>query len=280
MNRHPLNPVGREEIARFQEDGAICLRRVFDAEWIARMNAAVDRLLANPGGRAREATKAGNPGRFHMNVFMWRWDTDFRAFALESPLPEVAATLMGADRVSLFYDQAFVKEPGTKEVTQWHHDLPFWPALGGDIVSLWVALTPVSVEGSGLEYVAGSHKWNKFYRAATPDEDPRFSSTELEPCPDFSAMKGDPRYRFLSWSCEPGDVICHHPLTVHGAGGNPLGRRRAAISVRYAGKDARWDPRPAVMRVEGAPEATLKAGDPLVLDGVFPVAWERARAHA
>src|ERR1700722_14689294 len=59
-----------------------------------------------------------------------------------------------ADRVSLFYDQAFIKEPGTQSATDWHQDLPFWPALGNDLVSLWVALTPVTVEGSGVEYVA------------------------------------------------------------------------------------------------------------------------------
>jgi len=280
MNRHPLHSIGGDDIARFKADGAICLRHVFDREWIDRMNRAVDRLLENPGNRSREATKAGNPGRFHMNVFMWRWDPDFRAFALESPLPEVAAELMSADRVSLFYDQAFIKEPGTLEVTQWHHDLPFWPATGEDIVSLWVALTPVTVAGSGVEYVAGSHRWGKRFRAVTPDEDPKFTDKTLEPCPDFSALKGDPRYRFLSWDCEPGDVICHHPLTVHGASGNLLAHRRAAISVRYAGADARWDPRPNVMRVEGEPETKLRPGDPLVLDGVFPTGWEREPADA
>ena len=280
MNRHPIHPVGSDEIARFKEDGAICVRQVFDREWVERMNFAVDRLLANPGNRAREATGAGNPGRFHMNVFMWRWDPDFRDFALQSPLPELAASLIEADRVSLFYDQAFIKEPGTREVTQWHHDLPFWPARGEDIVSLWVALTKVTVEGSGVEYVAGSHRWGKFYRAATPDEDPKFTNAALEPCPDFSALKGDPKYQFLSWDCEPGDVICHHPLTVHGASGNLLPNRRAAVSVRYAGADARWDPRPNVMRIEGEPETKLKAGDPLILDGVFPIAWERQKAFA
>ncbi len=124
--------------------------------------------------------------------------------------------------MSLFYDQAFIKEPGTREVTQWHQDLPFWPALGTDIISLWVALTPVTLEGSGVEYVAGSHKWGKFYQAITPDKDSKFANAALEPCPDFSLHKGDPQYRFLSWDCEPGDVICHHPLTVHGAGANPL----------------------------------------------------------
>ena len=170
-----------------------------------------------------------------MNVFMWRWDQDFRDFALNSPLAELGASLMEADRVSLFYDQAFVKEPGTREVTQWHQDLPFWPALGNDIISLWVALTPVTLEGSGVEYVAGSHKWGKFYQAQTPDKDRKFTNAALEPCPNFSELRDDPKYRFISWDCQPGDVICHHPLTIHGAGANPLTNRRSAISVRYAG---------------------------------------------
>ena len=190
MNKHPLRPIGAEDdIARFNEDGAICIRNVFDQEWCKRMNAAVERLLHDPGSRAREATKAGDPGRFHMNVFMWRWDPDFRDFALNSPLPELAATLLKQDRVSLFYDQAFIKEPGTREVTQWHQDLPFWPALGNDIVSLWVALTPVTVEGSGVEYVAGSHRWGKFYQAITPDQDAKFTNASLESCPDFTQLK-------------------------------------------------------------------------------------------
>ena len=109
--------VSDDDIARFKEDGAICVRNVLDRKWCERMNGAVERLLLNPGKRAREATKAGDPGRFHMNVFMWRWDPDFRDCALNSPLPELAATLMGQDKVSLFYDQAFIKEAGTREVT-------------------------------------------------------------------------------------------------------------------------------------------------------------------
>jgi ectoine hydroxylase-related dioxygenase (phytanoyl-CoA dioxygenase family) len=279
VNKHPLRPVTADDVARFREDGAICMRNVLDREWCERMNVAVERLLLNPGKRAREATKAGDPGRFHMNAFMWRWDPDFREFALHSPLPELGARLLGADRVSLFYDQAFIKEPRTRSVTDWHQDLPFWPALGNDIISLWVALTPVTVDGSGVEYVAWSHKWGKFYRAVTPDKDARFRNVKLEECPDFSQLKGDPKYRFLSWECDAGDVICHHPLTVHGASGNASSSRRVAISIRYAGRDARWDPRPNVMKIEGEPENKLRAGDQLVLDGVFPITWEQAQAE-
>ena len=138
-----------------------------------------------------------------MNVFMWRWDPDFREFALHSPLPELGAILLGADEIPLFYDQAFIKKPGTRPATDWHQDLPFWPALGNDIVSLWVALTPVTVEGSGVEYIAGSHKSGEFYRAVTPDKDAKFSNIELEECPNFHSSKAIRNTAFCHGSVTP-----------------------------------------------------------------------------
>lgn len=278
MNREPLRPITDADRKQFQADGAICLRGMFDRDWIERMSAAVDRAKAadNPLARRREVTEAlgGKSGRYHINSFVWPWDEDFRAWGLESPNARIAAELMGADEVRLFYDQVFLKEPNTSEMTDWHQDLPFWPMQGNDILSVWVALTPVSHENSALEYIAGSHQWGKFYAASIPDKDPAFKS-DLETCPNFSQRRGDPSLRFLSWVMEPGDCIVHHPLTVHGSEGNfsPV-KRRMAISTRYIGRDARWDPRPATMKVTGDPQ--LAPGAHPDDDRVFPVAWRRA----
>ena len=276
MNRQPLNPITDEHIRQFQEDGVICLRSMFDREWVERMESAVLRTMDadNVRARRREVTKAlgGKSGRYHINTYVWVWDDDFRAWAMDSPNAEIAARLMGADSVRLFYDQVFVKEPNTMEMTDWHQDLPFWPMLGNDILSVWVAITPVRRgQNSAVEYIAGSHKWGKFYAAAIPDKDPAFKS-DLEDCPNFSTLKDDSKYRFLSWDLEPGDCVVHHPLTVHGAEGNfsPT-TRRIGISTRYMGRDVRWDPRPAVVRVAGDPQ--LKAGQYPDDDRCFPVAW-------
>ncbi len=275
MNRKPLSPVTDREVADFERDGVVCLRRMFDAEWIERMNRAVNRVMDTQHAlaRPREITKAlgGKTGRYHINSFVWLWDEDFRAWTLESPMAEIAARMLRADEVRLFYDQVFVKEPQTAEMTDWHQDLPFWPMQGNDILSIWVALTPVNQDNSAVEYIAGSHKWGKFYAAAIPDKDPRFKS-ELEPCPNFSKEKGNPQYRFVSWELQPGDCVLHHPLTVHGAEGNfsPT-RRRVGISTRYFGHDCRWDPRPAVMKITGDP--VLRAGARPEDDKVFPVAY-------
>jgi ectoine hydroxylase-related dioxygenase (phytanoyl-CoA dioxygenase family) len=71
---------------------------------------------------------------------------------------------------------------------------------------------------------------------------------------------------------EPGDVVVHHPLTVHGASGNrSQSQRRAAISVRYLGEDAVWDPRPATMPLPGQP--SYPPGTPLTDEQRFPIVW-------
>jgi ectoine hydroxylase-related dioxygenase (phytanoyl-CoA dioxygenase family) len=158
MNERPLREITGAEIRSYEDDGVVYLRGMFDRDWIERLAHAVVRSMSSPGGRVREATKPGKKGRFHTNVFMSRWDPDFRALALGSPAAEIAGRLMGARTARFFYDQLFVKEPQTEEITHWHHDLPYWPLRGEQIASVWLALTPVDRDSSGVEYIAGSHR--------------------------------------------------------------------------------------------------------------------------
>ena len=282
MNQQPLVPVTPADRACYERDGVVCLRGMFDHEWIARMGRAVDLAMDadHPLARTREITRTlgGTSGRYHINTFVWPWHPDFRDWVMHSPCAEIAAQVLGADEVRLFYDQVFVKEPDTAERTDWHHDLPFWPMRGNDIASVWVALTDVGPENSQLEYVAGSHKWGKFYAAAVPDKDAHFMSG-LEPCPDFSLRRDDPALRFLRWRMQAGDCLVHHPLVVHGSDGNfSLARRRVAISTRYMGADVRWDPRPATFAITGDPQ--IAAGAYPADDDVFPVVWRRGDGHS
>jgi hypothetical protein len=64
MNKRPLSQIGAAERAAYAADGVICLRGMFDRDWIERMYAAVDRAMATPGERIKEHTKPGAPGRF------------------------------------------------------------------------------------------------------------------------------------------------------------------------------------------------------------------------
>lgn len=270
--------ISQEDITTYRRDGAVCLRSVVGTDWVERMHDASVDLL----NRQRETyastpkqvlfdtkTVEREPGRFFNGVFMNEESQDFREFVMLSPLPSVAARLMGSKVARFFYDQLFIKEPGTVSPTLWHNDMPFWPLTGSDLISCWVALTPTTKDSSGLEYVAGSHLWGKHYRATTPE----FADEAMEPAPDFSDPANRDSHRFLSWDMEPGDVLFHHPLALHGAGGNKsLRQRRIGLSIRYIGADAQWAPRDKGMPLPRIPD--VAPGAYPADDNVFPIAWQ------
>ena len=68
-------------------------------------------------------------------------------YASTSCLVEVASALMRSEKVNLFFDQSFVKEPNTPDRTPWHNDLPFWPIRGRQVITTWVALDMENVAG-------------------------------------------------------------------------------------------------------------------------------------
>ncbi|MEO8523633.1 MAG: phytanoyl-CoA dioxygenase family protein [Caldimonas sp.] len=274
LSLHPARPVGDDDVAAFARDGVVCLRGVFDADWCRVLHDAALESMETGRGRVREPKLEEGKGRFYSSVYQSDLDPRIARLRDASPAPEVAARLMGADTVRFFYDQLFIKAPGTSAPTPWHNDLPFWPFQGEDLVSLWIALTPVSKATSGVQYVAGSHRWNRMFRAVTPDYDPQFLDESLELCPDYG--DGTHPERVLSWDMQPGDVLCHHPLTVHGAAGNASATQwRMGLSIRFLGQDVRWDPRPHTMKLRRDPG--VARGEFPKDDVALPIVWERSR---
>ena len=45
---------------------------------------SVDERVGDGPGEVTQAL-GGKTGRYHINSFVWHWDADFRAWALESP---------------------------------------------------------------------------------------------------------------------------------------------------------------------------------------------------
>lgn len=252
----------------FQSDGATVLRGVF-ANWIDKLRAGIERNMAEPGPFQRIYTPAGGTGRFVGDYCNWARIPEYRSFVFESPAGSIAAELMGSKTARFFHEHILVKEPGTREVTPWHHDQPYYCVDGSKVASLWIPLDPVPKDVC-VEFVAGSHRWGRWFR-------PRkfngvaydHTSDSLEDMPDINAHRGD--YRLLSWDLEPGDAIAFHFLTVHGAPGNLSTNRRRAFAARWLGDDAVYARRSG----EISPpfpglDARLRPGEPLAAEE-FPL---------
>ena len=274
--------ITQEEILAFNEDGAAVLRGVLPLEWISVMQEAVEEILENPGAASMEYTPKGKSGRYYGDFFIWRRHPAFKAFMECSPLPEIAANLLNATKLNFFYDQLLVKEPNTAEPTPWHQDLPYWPVQGKQVISVWAPFDAANEESGVVVYVKGSHKWGKMFMPAIFGSKSEFADiykkTGFEPVPDIEAERD--QHEILSWEMEPGDVLVHHPLTLHYAGGNrSTTKRRRGLALRYLGDDARFDDRPGTFLesksvMATVPPTELKHGDAFSGD-LFPKVWPR-----
>ena len=238
-------PVTDADVADYDRDGAVCIRGAISMEWVERLRPAADWVQNNPGPYDTDLTTGGE-GQFFGGQYLWTRNEAFKAFLFESPIAAVAARLMGTDFAQLFYDFILTKEPGGSNRTPWHQDRLYYPLKGGGadhICSTWVALDPVTIESGAVEYIAGSHKWGKYYVPESFSADGRFSGhDDIEKLPDIDGNRGD--YEILSWDLEPGDLVAHHVMSVHGAPENNADIRRRGLAIRWIGGEAAFDPRP------------------------------------
>lgn len=275
----PLRPISDEERAAYERDGAAIVRDVIAPDWIEYMRAAVTRLLANPDPSSQNYADDGDP-RFFSLTFPWLFDDAFKAWAIHGPLKDIAQQIMNDARsITFFYDQVFVKEPGATKATPWHQDLPFLPVAGDQQVRLWVPFDTVTADGGAIHYLKGSHRWNVIYHPVGFKDIPIITDTyrnsPYEDMPDFDAEYD--RHDWLVAEANPGDVLLHHPRTVHGSLGNRTSDYRRAVTSFYVGDQATWNPHPANMfhnkSLTGhVTPPDLAPGDPLECD-MFPRVW-------
>lgn len=268
MQRQLTRDITPEERQTFWRDGVVCLRSMFGADWIERMQRAVDDAIADPGPM-HLALGQGQAGTFHGDSFVWTWQDDFRAFVFESPAARIAQQVLGAtERVTLFFDTLLVKEPGSEAVTPWHHDQPYWPVDGEQVCTVWTPFDPVTRTSGAVEYLIGSHRWGKRFQPQSFTGDDRYGNS-LEPLPDIEAMRDD--HEFVIYETEPGDCIVHHGLTIHAAPGNSNTTiRRRALATRFCGDDVTYRPEGSVQPLIREPE--IASGAPLECD-LFPRVW-------
>lgn len=271
-------PLADFELAAYRRDGAAVLRGILPMDWVDVLREATDRLMADVDAPSMDFA-AGNGPRFFTLAYAWRRDPVFRAWALESPLVDLARQVLPQARsLNLLFDQIFAREQGSSKVTPFHQDAPYLPVTNEQVLRLWVPLDVVSVDNGAVHYLRGSHLGPVFRARSFADGaevSARYEAADFAPLPDFAAEYD--QHDWLIGECEPGDVILHHPGTVHGSPANVAARPRRAVAMMYTGDAATWAPHDGMglynaelMGHEQIPD--LPPGGPIDCE-LFPRVW-------
>jgi ectoine hydroxylase-related dioxygenase (phytanoyl-CoA dioxygenase family) len=246
-------------VSSFRDDGVTVLRGVF-ADWVDQLRAGIARNMREPDPGAR-IYKGDGGGRFFIDYCNWQRIPEYREFIFKSPAAQIGAELMDSKTVQLFHEHVLVKEAQSGIATPWHQDMPYYCVDGPKTVSLWIPLDDVPRERT-LEFIAGSHKWGKFYRPQRFDGKALNENDGLEDIPDIEANRE--AFNILGWDLAPGDAVAFDYRTVHGApANNSASAQRRAFSLRLVGDQTRFVRREGIVTSPPFTEVTLKNGDPL-----------------
>lgn len=255
-------------MANFEKDGVICLRSVIAPSWIELLRGAVaDVLAAKPSPTTvRYGADTPDTPAFFSAHRVWPDHPPFVEFERHGPTAELAGRIMRSRKITLYSDHVLVKEPGESAPTPWHHDLPYWSVRGNQVCSVWIPLDDVDAGNGVVQYVRGSHRWDRLFRPAEFGDSDAYQGMGLETAPDIEANRAD--YDIVSWDTAPGDCLVFSARTLHGGPPNLSSRQRRAVSIRWAGDDATYFLPPH----NSVRASNLKSGDPLEAD-IYPVMW-------
>ena len=261
--------VAPEAVLAFQRDGMAFLPGLF-ADWVEPLARGVEANMAAPGPDSRHYRDGPDGPEFFGDYCNWQRIPEYRDFLMSSAAAAAAGALMGAKEVRLFHEHVLVKQPGASTPTPWHHDQPYYCVDGALTCSLWLPLDPVPRD-TALEFVAGSHRWGRWFRPERFDGSALNPEDGLEALPDIDGARET--YDIRGWAMEPGDAVAFNFLTLHGAPANSSKTRsRRAFSSRWVGEDARFARRPGITSPPFR-EVELADGAPLE-HPAFPLVWQ------
>jgi ectoine hydroxylase-related dioxygenase (phytanoyl-CoA dioxygenase family) len=219
-------------IMRFKRDGYVKLKRVLSSGALALLRQEMEASL--------RADLGENPKLdFRSGEMMWLANEIFRQFVLSPRIAEIAAALLGVQRVRLYHDNALAKEPGCGR-TPWHYDEDHFPIASNNVCTAWIPLQAVPRNMGPLAFAVGMEN----YRLVESVPHSRFGKSYDRAISDIFAEQG---VVLDDGPFELGEISFHHSQSFHTAGPNNTTESRMVLATTYFEDGARVVPAPTMV---------------------------------
>lgn len=136
------------EVEQYERDGLVFPLRVLSAAEAGACRRQLEAFEAGNGGALKGAY------RFKSHL-LFKWLADL----IRNPrILDMVEDVIGPD-ILCWNTNWFIKEPKTPNFVSWHQDNNYWGLDTRKLVSVWVALSPATVESGCMRMVPGSHRW-------------------------------------------------------------------------------------------------------------------------
>jgi hypothetical protein len=212
---YELDPLA---ITHFNRDGYVKLKRVLSPGALA--------LLRQETETSLRAELGENPRLdFRSGEMMWLENEIFRQFVLSPRIAEIAAALMGVQRVRLYHDNALAKEPGCGR-TPWHYDEEHFPIASKNVCTVWIPLQAIPRNMGPLAFAVGMDTCRLVESVQSSRFDTSYDSTVSNIFAEQGVAVDDGPF-------ELGEISFHHAQSFHTAGPNNTSESRMVLATTY-----------------------------------------------
>ena len=154
----------------------------------------------------------------------WRLRRSFHDLLWHPAITVPARQLLGGS-VRFWHDQLFCKPARHGGVVAWHQDYSYWTRTAPmNHLTCWIALEDATIENGCIHYIAGSNHWDLLPNTGLAGD---MDSIRVGLNKQQTLAFSDPSPVEL----RAGQVVFHHPLTVHGSFENKTDSPRQAAVV-------------------------------------------------
>jgi len=225
-------------IAEYRETGAHSPVRVFSPEEAATLRAAVEAHEAERGPIFTE--NRPRPGDPFQGSYRFKSHLLFKclADAIRHPkILDMVEDLIGPD-ILCWTTHWFIKEANTTKFVSWHQDSNYWGVETDDLISVWLALSPATLESGCIRILPGSHKQVALAHVDTWAEDNMLTRGQT--------IEGIDESKAVNLELAPGEAAIFDYRLAHASHANQSNDRRIGLGIRYIPPSARqvvadWD---------------------------------------
>jgi len=213
-----------DQVKEYQTNGHIFLKELANSSEISFYRQAILDAVHKMNTERRKMADRDTYGKAFLQIFnLWRQNEVLKNFVLAKRFAQVAAQLMGVEKVRLYHDQALFKEPGGGH-TPWHQDQYYWPLDTNHTVTMWMPLIDITKDMGIMNFASRSHKLGYVTSKEISDESESF----------FKNFVKEKNYPVSGVEvAHAGDATFHSGWTLHNAPANTSNKMREVMTIIY-----------------------------------------------
>ncbi len=149
--------ITKKQTETFQNKGHILLKNVASKDDISHFQPIINKACKKHNPETRKLEERDTYGKaFLQTMNLWQVDEEVKKFVFAKRFAQIAADLLGVEKVRLYHDQALFKEPNGGH-TPWHQDQYYWALDTDKTITMWMPLVDITKEMGMLTFASGSN---------------------------------------------------------------------------------------------------------------------------